>query len=79
MHNSFMTQIPAGDWMLLKDAAVLIGSRQPTLTYHVRNGKIPHIRVGRQVMIERGEAEKFRKMPRPVGRPKGTAKKKRKK
>ncbi len=66
-------------WMLAKDAAALIGITSATLSYHVRLGHIPFRRVGRQVMILRTDAEKFRDSPRKAGRPPTKSVKKRKK
>ena len=62
-------------WMLAKDAAELIGITSATLSYHVRLGHIPFRRSGRQVMIRRVEAERFRDSPRKPGRPATKAKK----
>lgn len=67
---TFMTQLSSGDWLLLKDAAKVIGVEPSVLSRYAQAGRIPHERVGRQVMILRSEAEKFRDTPRPVGRPK---------
>lgn len=77
-----MTVFALGDWLLAKEAAELIGITSATLSYHVRTGHIPHKRIGRQVMILRTDAEKFRDTPRKPGRPKSkppTPAKKRKK
>jgi excisionase family DNA binding protein len=74
-----MTQLAGGDWLLLKEAAALIGVTSATLSVIAKKNRIPHRRVGRQVMILRTDAEKFRDTPRKAGRPPTKLAKKRKK
>ncbi|MBL8865904.1 MAG: helix-turn-helix domain-containing protein [Planctomycetia bacterium] len=76
-----MTQLAGGDWLLLKEAAELIGISSATLSVIAKRNRIPHRRVGRQVMILKSDAEKFRDTPRKAGRPptKPAPKKKRRK
>lgn len=69
MYISHMAQLPAGDWLIEKEAAEVIGISSATLSVIVKKNRIPHRRVGRQVMILRTDAEKFRDTPRKPGRP----------
>lgn len=70
-----MTQISGGDWLILKEAAAVIGVSAARLSVVVKAGRIPHKRMGRQVIITRADAEAYRASPRKPGRPPTKAKK----
>lgn len=64
-----MTQFSGGDWLILKEAAAVIGVSAARLSVVIKAGRIPYKRMGRQVIISRTDAEKFRDTPRKPGRP----------
>lgn len=70
VYISKMTKLSAGDWLTLTEAAVLIGITKPTLSVAVQKGLLPAMRVGRQVMILKADAENYKKNRRKPGRPK---------
>lgn len=72
-----MTQISGGDWLILKEAAAVIGISAARLSVVAKAGRIPHKRMGRQVIISRADAEAYRDSPRKPGRPPTKAKRKR--
>jgi excisionase family DNA binding protein len=71
-----MTQLPAGDWLTLKEAAAFIGISAPTLSVAASKNLLSVVRVGRQVMIEKSEVERYKKERRKPGRPKSKKTKK---
>ena len=60
------------DLLTQSEAAEIIGVHQTRISYFVRNGRLPAIRVGLQTVIRRRDAERFRDIPRRVGRPPAT-------
>jgi excisionase family DNA binding protein len=65
-----MVQLAGGDWLTLTEAAKLIGLTLGRLSQIAKADGIPHVRIGRQVMILKADAIAFKKLHRPHGRPK---------
>ena len=65
-----MVQLGGEDWLTMSEAAALIGLSVPRVSILVRDGRIPHTPVGRQLMIRKSDAAAFKKQKRAPGRPK---------
>lgn len=76
-----MPLIDPSIWFSLTDAAAFLGLTKTRVSVLVREGRIPHERVGRMVYIRRDDAAAFKAIPRQSGKPRAQPKsvKKRKK
>jgi excisionase family DNA binding protein len=63
-----MSEIPAGDWLTVREAAARLGVSARRVQALAKNGRLPALRVGMQLLMRRQDVEAYR--PKPVGRPK---------
>ncbi len=64
-----MVDVPAGDWITIREAAELIGLTKRRVQVLVKAGRIPARKVGFQFLLPRTAVDAFASVPRDPGRP----------